>query len=598
MQIFAKTRLTAMAMALAGAGFMVGCGTSVPNASPIIENPTSDVTGRVTDAVTGEPIDGAKVIVEGVNISATTDEQGYYILKDVPANAEGVDETGNANSYSVSIDMRKVSSPVKMSDSSITNRYADLDTTGNTLTVRSSNVSGTAEAIGETGVNNSKDFMVGKASSSIEGHVYDMDSTTAVAGMKVVLTNSAGDTIATMMSMADDEATADVDETGMFHFHDVEAGDTYTVDAFMTDGSMSGSFTTATVFEEKEVNIDELGRIVLAYSDTTGPSISNHSMSTAITHDVAADQALTLVYTFDEPIAANDYRDSTAAGGALNGDITVSYNGAKAGNVVHTLAWNADFTQLTVTVPTLSVTSKYSIAQAIGTSGDLVDALGNKSGVIGATTVNVVTNGASDLAAPTLANTDAGPFDASNGAMTFVFTQVDGAKSYNLYRQATVAGTAQDMELVANGAGPTLTESAPGYSAGAPEDLVTEEFEAVKYNYFVAAVNRDGDVGTMSTDVVLVEDKTIPTLGATSCTPGATYAAGSDITINFSEVIAKADATNAKLGIPAAASIDYNGNQVVAHYTTDICAVPTTSGNVTVQDVAGNAMAAGTTFSY
>ena len=39
---------------------------------------TGKVTGRITDAETGEPLPGANVLLKETNIGASTDLEGYY----------------------------------------------------------------------------------------------------------------------------------------------------------------------------------------------------------------------------------------------------------------------------------------------------------------------------------------------------------------------------------------------------------------------------------------------------------------------------------------------------------------------------------------
>ena len=48
---------------------------------------TGDVTGVVTDATTGQPIDGARVSLAGIRMSGLTDAGGRYLLSGVPAAA-------------------------------------------------------------------------------------------------------------------------------------------------------------------------------------------------------------------------------------------------------------------------------------------------------------------------------------------------------------------------------------------------------------------------------------------------------------------------------------------------------------------------------
>src|ERR1700752_2853082 len=49
------------------------------------QKPVADLSGRVVDARTGEPIVRVKVIVSGTEQSTTTDDQGLFAFHDLPA---------------------------------------------------------------------------------------------------------------------------------------------------------------------------------------------------------------------------------------------------------------------------------------------------------------------------------------------------------------------------------------------------------------------------------------------------------------------------------------------------------------------------------
>ncbi len=44
---------------------------------------TGSISGTIVDAATGEPLLGANVIVRGSNTGATTNEEGYFILREL-----------------------------------------------------------------------------------------------------------------------------------------------------------------------------------------------------------------------------------------------------------------------------------------------------------------------------------------------------------------------------------------------------------------------------------------------------------------------------------------------------------------------------------
>jgi uncharacterized protein YfaP (DUF2135 family) len=58
---------------------------------------TGSIQGVVVDAQTGDPIEGALVVVDGTGLSDTTDDEGHYSIADVPAGAATV--TAGASGY-------------------------------------------------------------------------------------------------------------------------------------------------------------------------------------------------------------------------------------------------------------------------------------------------------------------------------------------------------------------------------------------------------------------------------------------------------------------------------------------------------------------
>ena len=630
MQIFAKTRLTAIAAALAGAGFMVGCGTSVPDASPIISDPETTVTGQLTDAVTGEPIVGAKVIIEGINLSDTTDDNGVYIIKEVPASV-GIDGAGS--NYDVSIDLTKVTSPVVMKDKDdctaseatetaaavVCNFYPDMDVLNATIAPQASqsgdaddNV-GNSVSIGETGiVNAGMDFTVGKASASAMGHVFAKDTVTMVTAATVELWKG-GMKVDSTTVKTDDATTETIDE-GEFHFHGLQAGKTYTVKAIAADDMEGTKVLAGGIVEElSELDIDMMGRLTVDDTDGTPPQVERVSIDA--NHDFASDDTVAVTWTFSEAIAldAMGYRDSIAAGGELYEDIVVSYVGPKAGGVAKTVTWNDDFTQLTATIASPKVGSKYTMAIS-GADAMLEDAAGNKAETDPGLQENdrsfTVAYGGDALAAPaSIAITnpiDLATVDSTQGTIRLYWPSVSGASKYYVYRNATVGGV--DMgavriaEVTTNTTTDTLTD--PNAHDGL-ENLVSDDNEAVSYTYTVSTVNGDGVESAQTDPSSALADKTEVTAGITaSCNlTGSYWEGGSRIDVVFPEpmneasAISDANYTGLSTGIK---EIAYNtlNNTVSFHYDDSASAVCTAGGvddTVTVKsvtDVAGNAIAA------
>ena len=576
--------------------------TTTSNDSPIITNPTTSVSGRVTDSTTGEPIHGAVVMIEGLNISASTDADGNYTLLDVPPNTSS---SGNFGNYRVTIDMKNVKSPVLMSDTTITNRYADMDVTGNTMAVQASDINGAnGTSIGETDINNVVNFNVGKASATVSGVVYGMDGSTLVEGARVELWQGAENV----------GVTTSAATTGAFNFSEVEAGFNYTL--VITKDDMT--YTSPAAFAATEnlaYSVDVEKRIVLAYSDTLSPSVINNPDPAM---DKANDADAVFSWVLNEAIAADPmgYRDSVAVGGSLYDDILVTFDGAKVGGVAKTVAWNTDFTILSVTIAAASLrqTSAYTInmgnvSNTGGTGSDmqLMDAAGNSVADASFATRSFTTNGGTDLSstAPTLT------LAAPKGTLTHNETNVvldwpavAGANSYNVYRTATVGGVSMGTVLINN----VTTSSDNDALNGGGDDfgsglgaLISAEREAISYAYQVAAVNSNKVEGAMSTATSAIADSQTPLINSAVCTDGASDfedtngVPGSELVVNYSEPmnVALAETLAAYTGIVTGAvalEYDIGTNDLTISWASNICAGGTVTVDSTVTDIAGNVL--------
>src|SRR3990172_8206833 len=132
-----KRRMTNM-KALWMAGFLIaaistmftmaGCSKdtaeSITNPTSATFKPKGTIQGHVRDAATQEPIVGARVVVG--DREGTTDATGQYIIKDVPATTDALNGTVS-DSYHVTIDLRTVTSPVKMTDPTVTQKYPEFE---------------------------------------------------------------------------------------------------------------------------------------------------------------------------------------------------------------------------------------------------------------------------------------------------------------------------------------------------------------------------------------------------------------------------------------------------------------------------------------
>lgn len=65
-------------------------GLATPRLAGVLQSVQGTVTGRVTDATTGQPLQGAQVVVVGTSAGAITDQNGSYTITGVPAGAQRV----------------------------------------------------------------------------------------------------------------------------------------------------------------------------------------------------------------------------------------------------------------------------------------------------------------------------------------------------------------------------------------------------------------------------------------------------------------------------------------------------------------------------
>jgi hypothetical protein len=409
------------------------------------------------------------------------------------------------------------------------------------------------------------DFQVGKLSTTVNGVAY-YDATVTGKGYQVL---AAGATVKlfTRTSTSNSGAglsrrlidTVTTGANGLFTFTKVQSGTGVDFEVTTADGKYSGSLTGKTTpnTDGGYLNINQVGTstgvtvatgIPVTLLNTQIPIIISATPESG--SDLDPTTPAVVVFTFSEPIAASVYADATTASttAGLFNDVAVNYNGAKASNVAHSLAWNTARTALTVTIPVLGASSKYSVDLAAVT-GKLKDADGF---AIGAATalwkVDFTTFGGVTAAAPSVAIANSASLDYnSNPQLDWLPTS--GAKYYAVYRSLVqnwgtttvdhpyqLLGTTYDSAYT----DATVPDIAAGANYPAAQNKKFVENGSVKltYKYQVKAVNSDNIEGAASTAVTAV-DTVGPNLTNSGAFIGDISDGGSTITLYFTEPLNK-----------------------------------------------------------
>jgi hypothetical protein len=595
MQKFAKTR-TAMAMvaALIGGGLMVGCGTSVPtggNESAEALKPTGTIQGVIKDSSTGAPIKGVEVDI-GV-ASAKTNSNGVFTLEDVPATESveinnGTQITGN---YTASINFDDADGDYpKYMTTTFAVQFTSLEDAS--LDQSSAAGGGGGESVSSNhdtpvvGLGASVGTMtVGQLNTTLNGAILVKETNAAVAEVYTVQLKNAANEIV---------QTVDSDATGVFSFTEVEAAANHTITVFNADYSMSGTTGTFTTATDNGITTLGVGGqenpVLVVGTDAANPYIYNIAINDGTTDfenkaDIGAATSATVTFTFSEAMKADGYAVGVVptSGTELYDHVTANFDGNKAGNIAHSMAWNTDMTALTVTIPSLAASSLYSVT-IDGTNNTLMD--DNDQGLDesisqGFVTPDVVasfsTGGGATVAAPTVSITNANTLDVGSN-VNLDWTWGSGAASYNVYRTTTTGGVVTGaMDLVSNVTVSDATDAAKAFVSG---EL------AETYAYVVKGVNSDGVEGAGST-AVTAADVIGPADPTAAC-------AGSVVTLTFAEDVAEAAAEAASYtlgGADAGLTVD----SVVASGTTvdlNLSGACTGGADVTVPaavtDIAGN----------
>jgi hypothetical protein len=613
---------------------IIGCtkedgSSSVTNPSPSTYAPTGTIQGNLVDAVTQQPIVGAIVDV-GVG-QATTSSTGEFVIYNVPATTDSLNSTVSG-AYQVTVDLRNVTSPVLMSSSTATYKYpafsystvsvtyttlnsATSSTIASTETSTSSATStdgGNGQVTPVSGLVAPLPLTVGKLASNIVGVVaYSNMSTTnalqpVAAGWTVQLVSIGSNNAATpdasgtagTGNTGNVVATTTTGANGNFTFNNIESMQTFKIEAWDPTNTFYGTENvtsvadgqTLTLVPQTTMNSTVLNQAVLVNSiDNVAPFII--AVTPAVGSDINPVGGMNVIYTFSEPIEQGPYAlcltNSGLAGSCLYQDINVTFNGAKAGNIEYALSWNAADTQLTVNIPTLAPSSKYTVdmTNALGV-GKLTDISSNStSSTDPKRIVTFTTNGGVTAAVPVnLEITNSASIDY-NSSVTLAWLPASGAVSYNIYRMPVQiwSGATQTLtaRLIGNTAITTFTDNfadAGGVLGALSHDLPASNILAgitfdeliniqLQYVYNVVGVNTDHVQGPTSASVTATD-----VIGADLVDPGAATTFGdltdgnNTITVYFDEPLDEVSAQTASNYTIAPGSITTNPTISLATY--------------------------------
>ncbi len=581
--------------------------------------PMGTIQGYLIDSVTQDPIAGA-VIDIGV-AKTTTAADGQYVIENVPTNLESIITTpvaaagtaGNqtvtttyTGSYYMTIDLRNVTSPVAMT-STATPRYPDFsyDTVTAQYQIISNIDTSGSGSIGSTPLTvtqkvTNKMLSVGKLAANIAGVVAYGSSTPGGLALQPV---GSGWTVKLVSNGSSDSEgstggtgaasnvvqTATTGANGDFTFSNIESLQNFTIQAWNASGTYSNG-TGVTVSapadgETKQLAVQTNDAIFVVATDSLSPAII--AVSPENNADITSTGGANVVFTFSEPILQDAYAtvlSNNAAFGTANGlynDVAVNFNGVKAGNIAHTLSWDSTRTILTVAIPTLAPSSKYTVdihlAALMDDAGKCVDTDADNTCDIAQAAdsgarnniVNFTTNGGATAAAPSVVLTDSASLDQAD---TTNFTNipcldwlpVSGAKFYNVYRTRNEVWGA----TVNTGAAQLMTASAISASGWCDAAVTFVEHDQVKltYDYTVKSVNSEGTESDGST-AVNAKDVIGANLANTGSFVGQINDSDDQITIYFNEQLDEATAetaanyslTGISGTVPTIASAVYNG---------------------------------------
>ena len=404
---------------------MAGCSKdtaeSITNPTSATFKPKGTIQGVVVDAVSREPIVGARVSV-GVG-EATTDEMGQYVIKDVPATTDALNGTVG-DVYDVSVDLRNATKPINMKTATekypefsyrtVSVNYTSLNDTECQDTDIADWEGGGAGTCGNSTNHDTKvdglvanlQIEIGRLACNIKGTVYGCFGPDYATPQSAELRLDSGDDSDNTGSGHYDNiiSYADAGSDGTFEFSNIECGgrDFQVIAADSLDNPTEHDVLYTTGPEgNNETLVLHLDQCDYGYGSDCYSTQSNDPSKDTALHlcpnddlgpkivevtpedgsDLAQASSQTAVFRFHEPVLQTAYATGLTASGVndLYDHVEVSYDGSKAGNVSYTLAWlpaacTTNCTQLEVTFAT-GTSSRYHVT--LDGLDHLTDAAGN-----------------------------------------------------------------------------------------------------------------------------------------------------------------------------------------------------------------------------
>lgn len=623
--------LVALSFGLSGCKGSTGA-TGAAGAAPAVQQPTGTIQGRLIDSVTQQPIVGAVVDIGVANGLATTNVDGQFTMTNVvvpvDANNAGVAWTG---AYYATINMKGVSSPVNMASAvTATNpHYPDFSyqnipvTFTNLYLTAASSVTATPV----TGLIATVNAKVGKLDDSISGIVVDSKTLQPVATAYTVSlysnigsanssTGAANNVVVATTTTSTAAATL-----GTFSFSNIEAGQSFKIvacDSFTAPTSCTGGLSTlaggvvvATPNADNQtLTLTQLQNNPITVASTNAQVPTLVSATPMNNTDIGAVSTVNVVYTFSSAIDTTqpgaDTVASTANATSLYNTISVNYMGAKASNIPYSLAWSAAGTVLTVSLPSLSPASKYTVILPFANLKNVNNIVATDPSTLA--TVNFTTSGATQPAAVgTVTVTNSATINYNTPSVSFLWAPVPAAASYNVYRSANYLGMTGSPELIGASTGniPAYTDTAGTKginSTGNPVCVMNGGLatcstfiigpSAASYTYTVKSVSAD-KIESAASPSVAVSDVVAPTI----VTPVSPIGILTTQVITFSEPIdvsvAPTITTTAAVTIANAVFNGAAGSATTLTVTLSAAPVAGTTMTISgVKDIKGNAMAA------